>query len=97
MAYDPGMWWERLRAAYCSARRWRPRTYKQAWLSAAALPLASAIIGLSLKLVFHTWPTFDEGGAIGVTGYFLVTGSANTKALRNRRQAQAALAIQSDA
>jgi hypothetical protein len=80
------------KAAWYSARYWQPRTQLQAWLSIAALPLVVVAVVSRFGLGFHTWPQFD-GGAAGVTaGYVLLIGTSKSRAVRERRQAQAELA-----
>jgi hypothetical protein len=63
----------------------------QAWLSAAALPLVVLIVGVGLKLIFHTWPQFDLPSAIGTASYVALAGSRQSLALRGRRRALALL------
>jgi hypothetical protein len=87
-----GMFRNRLEAVYYGTRRWQPRTHTQAWLSAATLPLGVGIIGLVLRLVFHTWPQFSGVGTAGAIGYVLVRGTARSRAVNRRRRAQATLA-----
>jgi len=76
------------RTALKSARRWQPRTFLQAWLSAAALPLVVLIVGVGLRLIFHSWPQSDgPWGAIAMVVYIAMRGSAQSRALRARRDA----------
>jgi hypothetical protein len=80
------MAWGHVRAASKAARSWRPRTYLQAWLLAAALPVGALIAGLGLRLIFQTWPQIDPGGTSGAIFYVVWQGSANCRALRRRRE-----------
>ena len=68
------------------ARKWRPRSYWQAWLSAAALPVGVLIVGLCLRLIFRTWPLIEPGGTGGAILYIVWQGNANCRALRRRRE-----------
>lgn len=64
----------------------RPRSYRQVWLSAAAVPLAVLVVGLGLRLIFHTWPQFDPSAAVGSAGYVALVGGRQSLALRRRRR-----------
>jgi hypothetical protein len=66
-------------------RRWQPQTYWQAWMAAGGLPLAALIIGIGLRLVFHTWPKFDVPGSIFTAAYIALVGTRQSLALRTRR------------
>ncbi len=76
----------RLREFARAGLRWRPRTYWQAWLRAAALPLALLALGLCLRLIFHDWPQFSGSGSVGAVGYIALRGWAESRGLRRRRQ-----------
>lgn len=90
--YDPAVtigWRVRLaaKAVRDAVRPARPQTYWQAWLSAAAVPLVLLIVGVGLKLVFHTWPQFDLPSAIVTASCVVVVGSRQSFAVRRRRRA----------
>jgi hypothetical protein len=65
----------------------RPQSYWQAWLSAGAVPLVVLIVGLGLRMIFHTWPQFDVPSAIGTASYVALVGSRQSLGLRRRRRA----------
>jgi hypothetical protein len=65
----------------------RPQSYRQVWLSAAAVPLAVLIVGLGFRLIFRTWPQFDPSAAVGTAGYIALVGGRQSFALRRRRRA----------
>jgi hypothetical protein len=65
----------------------RPRSYRQVWLSATAVPLAVEIVGLGLRLIFHTWPQADPGSQAFPIGYAVLMGGWQSLALRKRRRA----------
>lgn len=77
--------WYQFRTAAAAFRRRQPRTHWQVWLSVAALPLAVLIIGVGLRLIFHTWPEFAATGAVVTIGYVALRGTARSRALRRRR------------
>jgi hypothetical protein len=64
----------------------RPQSYRQVWLSATAVPLAVLVIGLALRLIFHTWPQFDPAGAVVAASYIAFVGGRQSLALRRRRR-----------
>jgi hypothetical protein len=66
-------------------RRWQPQAYWQVWMAACGLPLAALIIGIGLRLVFHTWPTFDVPGSVFTAAYIALVGTWQSLALRRRR------------
>jgi hypothetical protein len=76
--------WCRFRAAAAEYRRRQPSTHWQAWISVTALPLAVLIIGIGLRLIFHTWPRFDAAGAAGTIGYIALRGTARSRTLCRR-------------
>ncbi len=84
-------WW-RFRMAALAFRRRQPQTYWQVWLSVAALPLAVLMIGLVLRLIFHTWPEFNGGESVTTIGYLALMGTRRSRALARRRQAPRPLA-----
>jgi hypothetical protein len=65
----------------------RSQSYRQVWLSAIAVPLAVLVVGLGLRLIFHTWPQFDMSGVVGIVGYIALIGGRQSLALRRRRRA----------
>jgi len=68
-------------------RPYRPRSYRQVWLSATAVPLAVEIVGLGLRLIFHTWPQADPGSQAFPIGYVVLVSGRQSLALRRRRRA----------
>jgi hypothetical protein len=79
--------WYRFRTAGIAVRQREPRAYWQVWLSVAALPLVVLIIGVGLRLIFHTWPKWDVFGSVCTIGYIALRGTVRSRALRRRRQA----------
>jgi len=71
-----------------SLRRWQPQTYGQVWMAAGGLPLAVLVIGIGLRLVFHTWPKFDVPGSIITAAYIALAGTRQSLALRRRHLAR---------
>jgi hypothetical protein len=69
-------------------RRWQPQTYWQVWMAAGGLPLAVLVIGIGLRLIFHTWPEFDVPGSIIPTACIALVGTRQSLALRKRRRAR---------
>jgi hypothetical protein len=74
----------------------RARSYRQVWLSVAAVPLAVLIVGLGLRLIFHTWPQFDPSAAVGTVGFVALVGYRQSLALRRRRRSRSSLTERSD-
>lgn len=66
------------------ARLWRPQTYWQVWLSAAALPLVASNVEVVIRLISGRWPQFDTGGAIATFIYVATRVGAGSRALRTR-------------
>jgi hypothetical protein len=58
------------------------------WFAAGGLPLASLVIAVGLRLVFHTWPDFDAFGSAVTAGYVVLVGTRQSLALRNRCRAR---------
>lgn len=71
-----------------SLRRWRPSTYWQVWMAAGCLPLAVLVIGISLRLAFHTWPQFDASGSIVTAATVALVGTRQSLALRRLRRSR---------
>ena len=69
-----------------SLRGWQPQTYWQVWMAATGLPLAVLVIGIGVRLVFHTWPEFDTTGSIITAAYIALVGARLSLALRRRRR-----------
>jgi hypothetical protein len=58
------------------------------WIAAGGLPLAVLVIGIGLRLIFHTWPTFDMSGSIITAAYIALVGARQSLSLRRRRRAR---------
>ena len=51
------------------------------------MPLIVLVVGLGLKLIFHTWPQLDVPSAIGTGCYVALVGSRQSLAVHRRRRA----------
>jgi hypothetical protein len=81
-----------VRDVRASLRRWQPQTYWQVWMKVSGIPLAALVIGVWLRLVFHTWPQLDVPGCIITAGYIALVGTRESLALRRRRRVRQAMA-----
>jgi hypothetical protein len=75
-------------AVRSAIRPLRPQSYWQVWLSATAVPSAVLVIGIGLKMAFHTWPQFDVPSAVGTASYVVLVGGRQSLALHQRRRAR---------
>jgi hypothetical protein len=73
------------RAIRSAVRPLQPETYWQAWLSVLTVPLVISVVGLGLRLAFHT--PFDEFPIVGSALYIALVGSRQTLDVRRRRRA----------